>query len=289
MKRSGLPTLVFTGFACLVALSAAWLIKAQDAKSPYPNMAPVDQYLMDRNAEIALARSAAPESISKDAEVIVLGRKGYEIAVPGRNGFVCVVHRSWTSANDDPEFWNPRRRGPICFNAAAAKSYIPNTIMRTNLVLAGRSKDQMFAAIHAALDEKELPALEPGAMCYMMSKQGYLSDRDGRWHPHLMFFLPPGEAAAWGANLPGSPILADDDGPDRMTVFMVPVATWSDGTSDSVDGSHTASMADDTSGRHALVLRGRRNKTSRSPVAIRFSSVTPTNRKPLAKDTLNRS
>jgi hypothetical protein len=278
MKRSGLPTLVFTAFAFLVALSAAWLIKAQDAKSPYPGMAPVDQYLMDRNAEIGLARSAAPESISRDAEVMVLGRKGYEIAVQGRNGFVCVVHRSWTSGNNDPEFWNPRRRGPICFNPAAAKSYIPNTIMRTSLVLAGRSKDQIFAAIHAAFDKKELPVLEPGAMCYMMSKQGYLSDRDGRWHPHLMFFLPPGEAAAWGANLPGSPILADDDTPDRMTVFMVPVATWSDGTSDSMDGSHTAAMADDMSGRHALVLRGRRNATSRSPVAMRLASVTASSR-----------
>jgi hypothetical protein len=279
MKRSGLQTVVFTTFVFIVVLAAAWLIEAQEAKSPYPGMAPLDQYLMDRNAEIALARSAAPESISRDAEVMVLGRKGYEIAVQGRNGFVCVVHRSWTSGIDDPEFWNPRRRGPICFNAAAAKSYVPNTIMRTNLVLAGRSKDQIFGAIHAAFDKNELPAIEPGAMCYMMSKQAYLSDRDGRWHPHLMFFLPPGEAAAWGANLPGSPILADDDAPDRMTVFMVPVATWSDGTSDSVDGSHTASMADDISRRHALVLRGRRHATSRSPIAIQLASVISNSRK----------
>ena len=278
MKRNGLPTVVFPTFVFIVALAAAWMIKAQDAKSLYPGMAPVDQYLMDRNAEIALARSAAPESISRDAEVMVLGRKGYEIAVNGRNGFVCVVHRSWTSGIDDPEFWNPRRRGPICFNAAAAKSYVPNTIMRTNLVLAGQSKDQIFAAIHAALEKSELPALEPGAMCYMMSKQGYLSDRDGRWHPHLMFFLPAGEAAAWGANLPGSPILADDDTPDRMTVFMVPVATWSDGTSDSVDEHHAAAFTDDPSGWHALVLRGRRNATSRSPVAIQLASVISTNR-----------
>jgi hypothetical protein len=58
-------------------------------------MAPIEQYLMtDRDAEIALARSSAPESISRDAEVLVLGRHGFETAVKGKNGFVCIVGRS---------------------------------------------------------------------------------------------------------------------------------------------------------------------------------------------------
>lgn len=164
---------------------------------------------------------------------MVLGRKGYETAIKGKNGFVCLVHRSWATEADDPEFWNSKRRGPMCLNAQAARSYLPNTIMRTNLVLAGRSEGQMFDALKAAFEKKELPALESGAMCYMMSRQAYLSDRDGHWHPHLMFFLPSTEAAAWGANLTGSPIIEDDDAPDRMTVFMVPVPKWSDGASDS--------------------------------------------------------
>jgi hypothetical protein len=236
MKRNRLGSTPFTTLAFMVAMTAAWPLQALDAKSPYPNMAPVEQYLMERNAEIALARSAAPESISKDAEVMVLGRKGYETAVKGTNGFVCVVHRSWTSEASDPEFWNPTRRGPMCLNAQAARSYLPNTIMRTNLVLSGRSEAQMFEALKAAFEKKEFPALESGAMCYMMSPQAHLSDRDGRWHPHLMFFIPFTEAAASGANLPGSPIFEDDDAPDRMTVLMVPVAKWSDGASDSGDG-----------------------------------------------------
>jgi hypothetical protein len=235
MKRNCFSSTAFTTFAFMFAMTAPWLMQAQDAKSPYQNMAPVEQYLMERNAEIALARSAAPESISREAEVMVLGPKGYETAVKGTNGFVCVVHRSWTSEANDPEFWNPTRRGPMCLNAQAAKSYLPNTIMRTNLVLAGRSEAQMFDALKAAFEKKELPPLESGAMCYMMSPQAHLSDRDGRWRPHLMFFLPSTEASASGANLPGSPIFEDDDGPDRMTVLMVPVAKWSDGVSDSPD------------------------------------------------------
>lgn len=239
MKRNSFPATALTTFAFvfLAALAAASPMQAEDAKSTYPSsMAPVEQYLMERSAEIALARSAAPESISKEAEVLVLGPKGYETAVKGQNGFVCLVHRSWTDKLDDPEFWNPTRRGPMCLNAAAARSYLPNTLMRTNLVLAGRSKDQVFEALKAAYDKKELPAIESGAMCYMLAKHSHLSDRDGHWHPHLMFFLPPKEDAAWGANLAGSPILADEDAADRMTVFLIPVAKWSDGTSDSGGG-----------------------------------------------------
>jgi hypothetical protein len=121
--------------------------REQDAKTPYPTMAPIEQYLIaDRNAEIALARSAAPESISRDAEVLVLGRHGYETAVKGKNGFVCIVERGWTAGIDDPDFWNPKLRGPLCLNPAAARTYLPLTIKKTELVLAGQSKAQMSTA-----------------------------------------------------------------------------------------------------------------------------------------------
>jgi hypothetical protein len=236
MKRKILRTIALGSFALVVVLGAAWQAHAQDTKTPYPNMAPVDQYLIaDRDAEIALARSAAPESISHDAEVMVLGRHGYEIAVKGKNGFVCLVERSWTAPIDDPNFWNPKLRGPLCLNAAAARTYLPLTVKKTEWVLAGQSKAQMFESLTAGLDKKELPMQEPGAMCYMLSKQQYLGDSATHWHPHLMFFVPQTEDATWGANLAGSPVLASDDPEDRLTIFMVPVAQWSDGTADSTD------------------------------------------------------
>jgi len=221
------------GIALGLLLGTAWQALAQDAKTPYPSMAPIDQYLMEnRGSEIALARSATPESISRDAEVMVLGRHGYETAVHGKNGFVCMVERSWTAPIDDPDFWNPKLRAPICLNAAAARSYLPRTIKKTDLILAGRTKAQMMEAIVAGIDKKELPAMESGAMCYMLSKQGYLSDRDGHWHPHLMFFVSQADPAAWGADLPGSPIVAFKDTWEGVTVFLIPVRQWSDGTAD---------------------------------------------------------
>jgi hypothetical protein len=216
----------------MLMLVVAWTGVAQEKAGPYLKMAPAEQYLMERDAEIALARSAAPASISNDAEILVMGRRGYETAVKGKNGFVCVVQRSWTADIDDPDFWNPKLRAPICFNLPGAKSYLPIVIKKTELVLAGRSKAEMFEMVSAAIDKKELPQLEPGAMCYMMSKNGHLSDAVGHWHPHLMFFVPLAEPAAWGADVPGSPIIAAKDEQDRLTVFLVPVSKWSDGTID---------------------------------------------------------
>jgi hypothetical protein len=233
MRQNSISAIAMQSIALVVVLGTPWLATAQEAKTPYPNMAPVEQYLMaDRNSEIALARSAAPDSISRDAEVLVLGRHGYETAIQGKNGFVCIVERSWTAPLDNPEFWNPKLRGPICLNPATARSYLQRTIKKTDLILAGRTKAQMVEAITAAVDKKELPAMEPGAMCYMLSKQGYLSDGDGHWHPHLMFFASQTEPATWGADLPGSPIISFNDTWEHLTTFLVPVRRWSDGTAD---------------------------------------------------------
>lgn len=232
MQREILRTIAFAGIALLVICgSAPRPAQAQDGKTPYPQMAPLDQYLIaDRDAEIELARSAAPESIAREAEVMVLTRHGYEIAVKGTNGFVCIVERSWTADSEDPDFWNPKLRAPLCFNPPAARTYLPLTIKKTDLALAGKSKAEIFEGIEAGFDQKNLPTLEPGAMAYMLSKQGYLSDSVGHWHPHVMFFVSDIDAATLGANLTGSPLLASPDKPDRLTVILIPVGKWSDGT-----------------------------------------------------------
>jgi hypothetical protein len=204
---------------------------AQTENASYPAMAPVDEYLIaDENTEIALARSAAPASISDGAEVMVLGRKGFTTAVEGTNGFLCVVERSWGAGTDAPEFWNPKIRSPICFNPQAGRTFARIFLMKTKLVLEGKSKAEIVAATASALDKKELPKLEPGAMCYMMSKQQYLNDQGASWHPHLMFFVSGDAKKSWGADLPGSPIMAADDPEERTTILMVWVGNWSDGS-----------------------------------------------------------
>jgi hypothetical protein len=124
-------TIRFVVLAFLVQVAVAvlpWTALGQTETAPYAAMAPLDQYLIaDESSEIALARSAAPASIADGAEVLVLGREGYTTAVKGTNGFLCMVERGWGAGTDDPVFWNPKIRGPICFNPAAARSFAPST------------------------------------------------------------------------------------------------------------------------------------------------------------------
>ena len=115
--------IIVAGTIALVSLlSMTASTRAQDAERPYPKMLPLAQYLMDRNEAIALARSAAPEGISKDASVLVLTPKGWETAVKGTNGFVCMAGPSWTASIDFYDVWSPKQRGAICLNPAAVRS-----------------------------------------------------------------------------------------------------------------------------------------------------------------------
>jgi hypothetical protein len=225
--------IVMRSFVLAGALSVAGQGYAQDSKTTYPR-APTAQYLMsDQKAEIALARSAAPAAVSRDATIQVLAAHGYETVVKGTNGFVCLVERSWMGAVDSPEFWNPKMRGPVCFNPPAVRSVLPITHKRTELALTGLSRSELIAGMQDVVRKKQLPALEPGAMAYMMSKQGQLGDANGHWHPHLMFYSARSDGADWGADAPGSPVLLNPQfqgAPEPLATFIVRVADWSDGT-----------------------------------------------------------
>jgi len=232
--------MVFAASMLLVWPSSPKLFQAQETKAPYAAMAPLDQYLIaDRDAEIALAKSAAPPALSSDANVLVLEKDGYHTAV---EGFTCIVERGWMSPLDSTDFWNPKLRGPICYNPPAVRSILPYTILRTKLILGGLTKDQMVEKIQAELASSLLPMPEPGAMSYMMSKNQYLGDGPGHWHSHLMFHLPRMGAASWGANLDDSPVVVDtfhhDPGPEPEIIFMVPVDHWSDGSSADDSATH---------------------------------------------------
>ncbi|HUA81156.1 MAG TPA: hypothetical protein VL997_12340 [Dyella sp.] len=243
MRDNKIGALVIKCMVLLMGFGSMHQAMAQDAANPYPKMAPLDQYLMtDRSAEIALARSAAPASISRDATILVLGRKGYETAVEGKNGFVCLVGRGWSGPFDWPEFWNPKVRAADCLNPQAARSIVPIFYLRAKMVMAGRSKADMLSALKAAYANKQLPDLESGAMDYMMSKSSYLTDQGGHNMPHLMFDTLIKDAADWGSGADGSPVMsspywffAPEQHPEMkglppILVFLVPAPNWSDGT-----------------------------------------------------------
>jgi len=230
--RANIVVASTTVMLVLVAgLSSAYAAAAGDSKTQYTTMAPLHLYLDARDTEIALARSAAPEAISKDATVMVLTEHGYVTAVEGKNGFVCVVERAWMSPEDSPSFWNPKMRGPVCFNPPAARSIFPTTLERTKLALAGKSKTEIIAANKQAYDDNELPRLEPGSMSYMMSKQACLTATCGNL-AHVMIYTPHMDPASWGDGVPNSPVLLNPQFKDAepIDVWVIGVGKWSDGT-----------------------------------------------------------
>jgi hypothetical protein len=230
-RSAGAPAR-FGAFCVLSAAAAAAAAgDLADREAPYTRRAPLEQYLMDPSAEIALARSAAPAAISATATILTLKPQGYETAVAGTNGFTCVVERSWMSPFDSAEFWNPKVRAPICYNPSASRSILTYTLKRTQLALSGDSREKMLDEMRGAFARNQLPRPEPGAMSFMMSRDGYLGDAQGHWHSHLMFHVPKAAAATWGANVPGSPVVLDQrPTPEPQTIFLVPVGHWSDGT-----------------------------------------------------------
>ncbi len=228
MRKLATAAIGLVGAACLGTPGSAQTI------ARYPVMAPLNEYLMpDKAAEIALARSAAPPSVSADAEVLVLEPKGYVTAVAGTNGFTCLVERAWFNGLENDGFWNPRLRGPDCYNRQAARSVLPTYLTRTRWVLAGASQNEVLKRTRAAMAAGRIHAPEIGSMNFMMSKHGYLGDGPhGPWRPHLMFYMPPMPASDWGADLPGTHLYsaAAAAGVDPYTLFFVPVAAWSDGS-----------------------------------------------------------
>ena len=238
--------IVIAALALLAPLTILVRAQSQTLAANPGKMRPIDEYLMDRDAEIALARSAAPEAISKDASVLVLTRTGWETAIKGTNGFVCLVHRGWTGSIDFPDVWNPKIKGADCLNSPAVRTILPIEYMITKMTLEGvTSVKERIARIQAAYAKKELPPVEPGAMGFMMSKDSYLSDDGSHNLCHVMpFVVTRGTDPEWGAWLPHVPIGSasywfpnpgtespfEKDLPPLRSLYIA-VPRWSDGTS----------------------------------------------------------
>lgn len=217
---------------CVLSAAAIALAGAADNQS----MPPVSQYLMSPKAEIALARSAAPSSISNHATIMVLTAHGYTVAAQGSNGFTCLVERGWMHLNT-PANWSLKIQTPVCYNAAASRTVLLYPLKRTALALSGATEAQIAQTMSAAIASKALPEAAPDSIAYMMSKEQYISESAKAWYPHLMFFMPQADGAnvgeSWGADRLRSPVVYDPHGGrfhEPWARFFIPVTHWSDGS-----------------------------------------------------------
>jgi hypothetical protein len=194
-----------------------------------PHYPPLRDYLMPRDSEITLAKTAAPENISSRATIKVLTASGFQSVHAGDNGFVCVVMRGWAAPTYTPAqfrdfVYDATLRAPICFDPVAAKSVLPYYELRSSLGMQGKNPDQMTEAVGTAYATGRLPKREAVSFAYMFSPHQMLGRGIGKWHPHMMVFAPYFENAMLGGNPFGTiaPQVSDDAG-TPFTVIVIPV------------------------------------------------------------------
>jgi hypothetical protein len=208
----------------LISLTAsAW---AQGPKYP-----PISEYMMPQDAEVDLAKSAAPANISDRATIKLLTTSGYHVTHNGDNDFVCIVMRGWGAPTFSPAplrdmVYDAKVRAPICFNPVASRTVLPIQELRTKLGLEGKTPNEITEAVQAAYAKGELPKVDIVAFAYMFSADQYLGSAAGHWHPHMMVYTPYYQNSMLGGNPPGGvlPVVGDDAGtPFAVTVIPVDV------------------------------------------------------------------
>jgi hypothetical protein len=189
---------------------------------------PLAQYLMPREAEVTLARTAAPANISGKATIKVLTASGFQVVKEGENGFVCMVMRAWSAPTYSPPpfrdlVYDPTVRAPICFNPEAVRSVVPYYELRSKLGMAGKTPDQIAMGIEAAYARGELPKRESASFAYMWSAEQHLGPV-GHYHPHMMVFSPYATNPQLGDNDYKLPIpFVSDDAGTPFAVVVIPV------------------------------------------------------------------
>ena len=206
----------------LIGLTSS--IWAQGSKYPA-----LSEYMMPRDTEIALARSAAPANISDRATIKVLTTSGYQVAREGDNGFVCAVMRGWTAPTYTPAqfrdlVYDATVHAPICFNPEASRTVMPYYELRSKFGMEGRTPDQIAEGIQAAYVKGELPKRDGVSFAYMWSADMHLGPGVGHWHPHMMVFAPYYDNSMLGGNEFGVPLpFVSDDAGTPFAVVLVPV------------------------------------------------------------------
>ncbi len=215
---------LIAGLGLLLLSMQVASVGGQSAK--YPRLS---EYMMTPEAEIALARSAAPENVSAHATVKILTASGYKVAARAENGVVCMVMRGFSAPTYTPAqfreiIYDPTIRAPIYFTGPAARMAMPYYELRTELALEGKGPDQIAESVQAAYVKGDLPRRDGASFAYMWSADQNLGSGIGHWHPHMMVFCPYYENSMVGGNEFGSllPQVSDDAG-TPFTVVVIPI------------------------------------------------------------------
>src|SRR4029077_7020174 len=196
---------ILAGLVFLLISMQVSSVRGHTAKYP-----PLSEYMIARDAEIALAKSAAPDNISSHATIKVLTASGFQAVHDGENGFVCMVMRGWSAPTYTPAqfrdlVYDATVRAPICFNPEASRTVLPYYESRSKLGMEGKTPDQIAEGVKAAYAKGELPKRDRVSFAYMWSADQNLASGIGHCHPHIVISARYHDNSMLGSNKLGSP------------------------------------------------------------------------------------
>ena len=152
-----------------------------------PTVPKVYDASMAREQQMALAMSAAPEAVSSNATIYVLGAHGYEKAREGTNGFSCFVYRSFVNPTETAV-------GPMCLDAEGSRTSLAVYLHMEELRSSGKSEAEIRADADSGYKTGRFQYPSKLGLLYMMSSQNRLGPTKDHttqhFPPHVMIYAP---------------------------------------------------------------------------------------------------
>lgn len=140
--------------------------------------------VLDKEKEIEMALSAAPENLRADAAVYTLSPSGYTKIRDSKNGFHCLVEREGEGT-----------LGPICYDTEGSQTLMLAAFETAQLALSDKSQEEIDKQIDADYKSGKLIAPRKSGIVYMLSTQFQehnhaTGEVKTVFPPHVMFYAP---------------------------------------------------------------------------------------------------
>lgn len=165
-----------------------------------------------RDVQIRIAKLAAPKEVTDHADIYILGRRGYELAVRGDNGFSCMIERE-----------KPDTMEPECYDAEGSATTMKVRSYEEQQRASGVGEQAIEESIKAGYKSGEFKPPSKAGIVYMLSDYNYvLNPETGKiihFPGHLMFYSPYATEKTVGSG-EGAPYIVHPGEPDALMIVV---------------------------------------------------------------------
>jgi len=183
-------------------------------------------FMIPPEQEIKLALEAGPAHIRAEATVYTFGKRGYEKARAGTNGFNCMVNRDGIQNGDTAVH-------PTCWDAEGSRTILPVMLRVGELLAQRKSNAEIKRDIDDGFDQGRFQSPAKAGIAYMLAgdvkfdpKTGELSTTE--FPAHYMIYAPGVSNADIGmtkeAKTPGLPFVYAGYSGGARTAYIIVMA-----------------------------------------------------------------